>query len=359
MKILLAGGGSGGPVSPVLAVAQQIQKLKPKTEFLFVGTRRGPERAMVEREQIKFVTIPAARWRRFWSIKNLAAPFVFLAGLIGAWRVVARFHPDVMFSAGGFVAVPVAWMARMFGTKIIIHQQDAQAGLANRLIAPFATQITTAFEATSQQFYSGSGLVGKLHPPIWVGNPVREDLFKKDPVNLPFILHKNLPILFVLGGATGALQINFLIGEILPSLVKSFQIIHQTGSGKGTPKFSHPNYHLVEILPFDQYAYLLQQAQIVLCRAGLSTIAELSALGKPAVVIPMPFSHQENNAAILKLTHSAAVLGFAQTNSQNLLKVITALNFDPAAVKELSVNISKLMPKDAATKLAEIITNNE
>ena len=357
MKILLSGGGSGGPVSPVLAVAQQIKKIKPKTEFLFVGTRRGPEREMVEAENIKFVTIPAARWRRFFSFKNFAAPFIFIAGLISSLRIVSKFRPQVMFSAGGFVAVPVAWAARIYGVKIVIHQQDAKVGLANKLISPFAAQITTAFEATTKQFYSGSGLMGNLQSPSWVGNPVREDLLLKKEVSLPFVLHDDLPVLLVLGGATGAAQINDLITAILPEVTKSFQVVHQTGKGKIDKQAQNPNYYPVELLPFDQYAYLLQRASIVVCRAGLSTIAELSALGKPAIVIPMPFTHQEDNGIILKLTKSAIVLNHLQAQPQFLLKVITALNFDPAATTEISTNMGKLMPKDSANKLAEIITN--
>src|SRR3989344_1557373 len=141
MKILLAGGGSGGPVSPVLAVALEIKKLKPQTEFLFVGTKKGPERAMVEPTGIRFVSIPAARLRRFWSIKNLFAPVVLSAGFLKALKIVREFKPDVVFTAGSFVGVPIAWAAKISGVKIVIHQQDARVGLANKLITPFARQI--------------------------------------------------------------------------------------------------------------------------------------------------------------------------------------------------------------------------
>lgn len=356
MKILLAGGGSGGSVSPILAVAQQIKNIRPKTEFLFIGTRRGPERPMVERAGIKFLTIPAARWRRFFSLKNILSPLVFVAGLVCAWRIVSKFRPDVVFSAGGFVAVPVAWVGKFFGARIVIHQQDACKGLANKLIGPVASEITTAFETTSKEFFSGSGLIGKLQPAIWVGNPVREDLLKKNPkIVLPFKLHANLPVLLVLGGATGALQINNLIAEILPRLVKIFQVIHQTGQGKKLSNFSDANYHPIEFLPFDQYAYLLQLSDIVVCRAGLSTIAELSALGKVAVVLPMPYTHQEDNAAILKFTKSALVMIRDQATAENLLKVLNTIKFDPVLVQQLKSNIVGLMPADAAMKLAEIV----
>src|SRR3989344_9693738 len=183
MKILLVGGGSGGPVSPILAVALEIRKLKPKAEFLFVGTRKGPERSMVEPTGIDFISIPAARFRRFFTIKNLIAPFVFVVSLIQAFRIVKKFQPDVVLGSGSFVQVPICWAAKFYKAKIVIHQQDAGIGLANKLVVPFADQITTAFEQTSKEFYSGSGLfTHRLKPKaIWVGNPVREDLFNSHP----------------------------------------------------------------------------------------------------------------------------------------------------------------------------------
>lgn len=357
MKVLLAGGGSGGPVAPVLAVAAEIKKSKPRTQFLFVGTRKGPEKFLVEEAGLEFVHVPAARWRRFFTIKNLFAPFIFILGLIKSFRVVYKFKPDVMFSAGGFVAVPVAWAAWMSGAKIFIHQQDAEIGLANKLISPLAHTITAAFEHVAKSFYSGSGL-GKLKSKaIWVGNPVRPELMvKTDAGKQMFALHENLPILLILGGATGSAQINGLVETILPELVKNYQVVHQTGKGKNTITFKHSDYHPVEIIPFKEYASLLTEAHAVVSRAGLSSIAELSALGKASVVIPMPHTHQESNGMILVLAHSALVLMRKQATPEQLLKSVTALKFDPKLHKLLSENISKLMPHDAAKRIAEEIT---
>ncbi|MEO8065732.1 MAG: UDP-N-acetylglucosamine--N-acetylmuramyl-(pentapeptide) pyrophosphoryl-undecaprenol N-acetylglucosamine transferase [Candidatus Doudnabacteria bacterium] len=358
MKILLAGGGTGGPVTPVIAVAMEIRKLRPKTEFLFVGTRTGPDRAMVEPANIRFVSIPAARWRRFFTIQNLFAPIVLITGFLSSLRIVRKFRPDVVFSAGSFVAVPVAWAARLYGAKIVIHQQDARIGLANKLISPIADQITTAFEKTSKEFYSGSGLFEKRLKPAaqWVGNPVRPDLFNSAVDAKKFFnLHEELPILLVLGGATGAKQINQLIGEILPVLVKTHQVVHITGKNKNSVTFSSRNYLPFEFLAFPEYAAILKLAHLVVARAGLSTIAELSALGKPAIIIPMPNTHQEDNARILQEAHSAAVLSRDEATTDNLARVINNLKFNQAQTGILSRNISKLMPKDAAMLLAKVV----
>lgn len=358
IKILLSGGGSGGPVSPVLAVAAEIKKLHPKAEFLFVGTKRGPEARMVAEEGIKFVSIPAGKLHRYFSIKNIFQPFFLVAGIIKSLAIIRKFKPDVVFGAGSFVCVPIAWAAKMKKIKIVIHQQDARIGLANKLIAPFADKITTVFEKTSKEFYSGSGLnPKKLKPPAeWVGNPVRPELFHpKNDAKKFFHLHDQLPILLVLGGATGALQVNQMIAEILPDLVKAHQVIHQTGRGKNKIGFKNANYHPMELIPFPVYASILNLAHLVVARAGLSTIAELSALGKPAIIIPMPRTHQEENVKILEDEHAAVILTGVEVASENLAQVINSLKFNQKRTETLSQNISKLMPKDAALQIAKII----
>lgn len=356
MKVLLTGGGTGGSVSPVLAVVSEIRKLKPQTEFLFVGTKRGPERAMVFEFGISFAAIPAAKFRRYFSLRNFFDLFVLLAALIKAWFMLRKFRPDVIFSVGASVSVPVAWVGRWLGSKIIVHQQDIRIGLANKLIAPFASKITTAFEQTSKDFYSDSGFSKKwAEPAQWVGNPFREELLKVDPVKLTsFGLTKELPILLVLGGATGAMQINQLLAKILPELVRVYQVVHVSGKHKNIA-FKDKNYHQFEFLPFPDYAAILNAAHVVVARAGMSTVTELSVLNKVAVIIPMPGTHQEDNAKILKVRGAAVVLSGKEVTAQNLATILNSLKFEPEIQKLLSLNIGNLMPKNAALKLAKII----
>lgn len=361
MRILLAGGGSGGPVSPVLAVAMELRKLDPKIKFLFVGTRKGPERLLVEGVKIPFVTIPAAKWRRYFSIKNFFSPLIFILGFFKSLYIVSKFRPDLIFSAGGFVAVPVSWAARLFGAKVIIHQQDARIGLANKLIAPVSNLITAAFEGTAKEFYSQSGLFpGGLKPGAeWVGNPVRADLvnFKHD-ASKKFNLNNTMPVLLVLTGATGAKQINDYVKELLPKLTSMFQVVHQTGKGKNTIQTSDPNYHAFELIGFEDYAWILKKAHLVVARAGLSTITELSALGKTAVIIPMPNTHQEDNGKILRLTDSAVVLSGPGLNADSLFQVLNKLNYDANLSGHFAQNIQRLMPTNAASKIAKLILKN-
>lgn len=349
-------------MSPILAVAQEIKTLAPNAQFLFVGTKKGPEQAMVEETGIAFKSIFAARWRRYFSLKNLTDIFIFFVSLVQSFLIIRKFKPHVIFSAGGFVAVPVSWVGKMMGSRIIIHQQDARIGLANKAIAFLADSITTGFAATSKKFYTGSGLV-KENTAMkieWVGNPFRQEILKPDIKQKTFFkLHDELPILLVLGGATGALQINNLIAAIISELVKGHQVVHQTGKGKNFLKFKDPNYHPYELIPFEPYAAILNLAHIVVARAGLSTIAELSATGKVSVIIPMPNSHQEDNARILKEAAAAVVLFKEEANPETLLRIINSLKFNPKRQWLLANNMKKLMPKDAARRIAEIILRND
>ncbi len=356
MKIILAGGGTGGPVVPLLAVAEELKNDNPQTEFLFVGTKAGPEKQLVEAAGFNFVAIPAAKFRRYFSIKNLSDIPVFLWSFIKAKKLLAEFKPDVIFSVGGFVSVPIAWAAKTRGIKIVVHQQDAMPGLANRLVSPFAEVITTAFEETIKNFYSNSGLFknSAVKDIEWVGNPVRSEFLNSDlPAKDFFKLHDQLPVMLITGGASGAAQINQVVTESLPQLIKSHQIVHITGIGKKT-NFTSPNYHQYEFLNREMPT-IMKMAHIVLCRAGLSTITELSALSKISIVVPMPDSHQEQNAAVLKKHAAAVVLTKEEFIPEVLVRVVNSLKFNVQRQKLLAENMGKLMPKDAALNIAKII----
>jgi UDP-N-acetylglucosamine--N-acetylmuramyl-(pentapeptide) pyrophosphoryl-undecaprenol N-acetylglucosamine transferase len=360
-KIILAGSGSGGPVMPLLAVAEELKKLDPNIEFLFVGTKDGPAKEIAERVGIKFVAIPAAKFRRYFSLKNIADVFVFIVSLFAARRVIKDFKPDVIFGAGGFVAVPVSWMGWLMGVGVVMHQQDVNPGLANKLIRPTATLITTAFESTAKQFVSGSGLDPHAVKPgaKWVGNPVRPEFY--EPVD-PKARHRlglvdSLPIVLAVGGATGAMQINRVIQSAAPQLVATHQIIHITGPGKGKSVFAHSNYHTVEFMG-DDFPEALKLADVVVTRAGLSTISELSVTGKLAIVVPMPNTHQEDNADLLKAKDAAVVMQETEFTPENLVQTIRRMQFEAQTQFELTKNMSRLMPHDAAARIAKLIQHH-
>ncbi|MEK7618526.1 MAG: UDP-N-acetylglucosamine--N-acetylmuramyl-(pentapeptide) pyrophosphoryl-undecaprenol N-acetylglucosamine transferase [Patescibacteria group bacterium] len=357
IKILLAGGGSGGPVAPLLAVAGAIKKNNPDAQFILVGTKKGPERIMAEDARINYSYIISSKWRRYFSLKNVATPILILIGLFQSLVILRKFKPDCVFGAGSFVQVPVIWAAWVLGIPSVIHQQDLMPSLANKLCQAFAKKITVCFEQSLTDFKQGLGIFyasNKFQKVIQTGNPVRQELagMARETAVKELKLRSDMPVLLVLGGGTGSDFINQLMIDSVPTLSKTIQIIHSWGM-RNPQKMQYNNYYPHGFITNMTSAYAA--ADIVLSRAGLSTLAELSNLGKVSIIIPMPGTHQEYNSDLLKELKSALVLEQQRLNTERLLLVIKKLIFDLSLQQTLSRNILKIMPKNSAEKIGKII----
>jgi UDP-N-acetylglucosamine--N-acetylmuramyl-(pentapeptide) pyrophosphoryl-undecaprenol N-acetylglucosamine transferase len=341
----------------MLAIANYIKKTNPKTEFLLVGTKTGPERAMAEREGIKFIHITSGKWRRYFSLKNIATPFQTLGGLWQSIKILKDFKPDCIFATGSFVQVPLIWAAWVLKLPVVLHQQDVVPSLANKLCQFAAAKITVTFPLSSKSFSSELGLLYKKRAGdkiVVTGNPFREELLSgnREAAQKSFNLHTNFPTLLVLGGGTGAEYLNKLILDSLSELTKTVQIIHSTGRGKFTGQEAE-NYHPYEFV--DNMAGAYAAADIVLARAGLSTLTELSFLQKLSIIVPMPESHQELNGMLLSQLEAAIVVRQKNLNSKNFVGLIRKVLFANDLEKMLKHNIGKIMPHEANAKISEII----
>jgi UDP-N-acetylglucosamine--N-acetylmuramyl-(pentapeptide) pyrophosphoryl-undecaprenol N-acetylglucosamine transferase len=359
IKILLVGGGTGGPVRPLLAVAAEISAMRPEAEFMLVGTRKGPERAMAEHAGIPFASIPAGKFRRYFSLANFMAPLLVLAGFVKSFLLLKKHRFQVVLGAGGFVQVPLVAAAWFLGIPVVIHQQDVVPGLANRLSQFFASKITVTFEESAYHFHQSLGILLKKPAEdkiVWTGNPFTEHWAGKTREQgiKAFSLKNNFPTLFVFGGGTGSKFINELIKASLPELTRYVQVIHSTGHGKNLYK-PQENYVPREFITNMDEAYAA--ADIVIARAGMSTITELAHLEKAAIVIPLPNSprNQEPNAWMLYKKKAALVADETQLTPELLVKVIRKLLFDHETQKKLQKNISEIMPGNAAAKIATIV----
>ena len=365
MKIILTGGGTGGPVVPLLAVERFIKSRHPQAEFMFIGTAHGPERELVPAHDpsIRFTSVPSGKLRRYFSLRNFAAPFETIAGFVKSIFLILWFKPDVVVGAGGYVSVPVVAAAWVLRKKIAIHQQDVLPSLTNELLAPLADKVTVTFESSVKDFYSGSGLTSaSFTKVVWTGNPVLAAVThertdgEKNALRRSFGFAPDtdsLPLVLITGGGTGALGLNSVVAGALPELAKFCCVIQIAGKDRGAGEASEPRYASREFAT--NMPDILAAAAAVVSRAGLSTIAELSALGMPSAIVPMPGSHQEANSDLLQRAHAAVVLPEQTLTAAELTSTVRSLLEDSALRQELSDNIHSLMPHDSTRRVAEVI----
>lgn len=345
-KILLVGGGTGGSVSPLIAVYQRIKEQAPETKFLFIGGQAGPEQAMVSSYKISFQTVMSGKFRRYFSWHNFIDPFKIIGAFFQSLFLLIKFKPNVIMIAGSFVGVPVAWAAAILRIPVLIHQQDILTGLANKLMANSAKKITVSYEPSLKDFYSGKTIL--------TGNPVRKEFFSCSPEKGKeiFGLKDGLPTVLILGGGTGAVAINDVVRSSLAELLQFCQIIHITGKDKRIDAQAE-NYHQFEFLTHEMTEALCA-ADIIVSRAGMSTLSELVILAKATVLVPLP-GHQDYNAAYFQKNN--AVMSISQANFKKglFIETLKELIFNKAQKENLERNIAKVMKTDGAEQVAKLV----
>ncbi len=336
-----------GSVIPLLAVAEELKKKNPNVDFCWLGTRGGLEEKIIRDYNMDFKAIWSGKFRRYFSWLNLVDMFKVLFGFIQSIYILARWRPDGIVSAGGFVAVPVVWAGWLLGVPSLIHQQDVRVGLANKLCSWVARKITVCFEDSAVNFNPNKTQV--------VGNPVREAVKEKvsrEELLARFKLKEDLPVVLVMGGGRGAASINELALDALDELIEFCQVIHITGAGEwqAGKKNNYIQYDfLVDSLP------AFKAAEVVVSRAGMGSLTEIAYLKKPAVIIPMPDSHQEDNAAYFYESGGIIVLDEEELDEDKLVRVVKGLLKDKKKMKELGERAYGVIEWGAEAKMVEII----
>ncbi len=371
MRIVLTGGGTGGHLFPVIAVARELKKsLQQKAsqipekettslELLFIGPPSIGEQDLAK-EGIGHKIILAGKIRRYASLQNILDVLKLPVGFMQSLWQLFSFMPNAIFSKGGYGSVPVVLAARVFRIPVLIHESDATPGLANKFCAKFSKRIAISFADTAQYFPKGKTAL--------TGNPVRSGIFNgtKEQAQRLFGLSGTKQILFIYGGSQGSKAINDVISLALPMLLQRTEIIHQCGTEnyeaiKQSMKNNLPgNYHLLPFLNEEQVQAAYAAADLVISRAGASNIAEIAALGKPSILVPLPNSagdHQVKNA--LEYAKFGATLVMEQMNlTPNLLQNrIFALLDDPGLLAKMSANAKNFQQPDAAAKIAQEVLN--
>lgn len=278
-RILLTGGGTAGHVTPNIALLPRLRELG--YEISYVGSYNGIEKKLMEDLQVPYYGISSGKLRRYFDPKNFTDPFKVIKGYGEACRIIKKLSPDVLFSKGGFVSVPVVLAANRYHVPAIIHESDMTPGLANKLCIPSAKKVCCNFPETIQYLPANKAVL--------TGSPIRQELLKGDRLHaLRFTgLSANKPVILVMGGSMGAVAVNEALRRILPTLLKEFQVIHLCGAGK----LDHSLGHLAGYVQYeyikDELKDLFALADIVISRAGANAICELLALKKPSLLIPL------------------------------------------------------------------------
>ncbi len=357
-NIILAGGSTGGPITPLLSIIRLWQKQDTRITPVIFDVKNSYGEAISKKDNIEFKKIYTGKLRRYWTIKNLLTPFLLIIGFFQSVYYLRKFHPRLVIGAGGFVQLPAMYAAWVMRIPRVIHQQDVMVTLSNKLCSPIANLITTTFEFSIRDFSQGTGLGPKYiqgTKVYWTGNPsLYEDLSINKDISLPkeIKLKSDLPVLLVMGGAKGASPLNQIIYSALPELTKVVQIIHITGPGKKTER-NQDNYYAIELS--NNMAALYQTADIILARAGINTLTELAEFSKPSIIVPMPNTHQELNAELLFRTQSSLVLDQKDLDAELIIKAIRKILFESDRQKLYADNMRKLFPKNATKNILSLI----
>ncbi len=350
MRLVVAGGGTGGHLFPGIAVAEEFIAREKGNEVLFIGTEKGIEARVLPRLGFRLECIAAAGIRGKGTLSRIKGGAMLFLGYIQAWRILSRFRPDRVLGVGGYASGPVVLAAAGMGMGRAIHEQNAIPGFTNKVLARFAEKIFISL-AESARYFPGEKV-------ILTGNPIRKEILAAMLGSPPSERGPGRDFrLLVFGGSAGAHSINQAMVAALPFLTgfrDRLVITHQTGENdlaevKGA--YQREGF-AAKALPFiDNMAEAYRRADLIVCRAGATTIAEVTACGKPCIFIPYPFAvddHQRRNAEALLNEGAGFMILDRELSGESLARLITDLMDAPAKLEETGRNAKRLARIDAA-----------
>lgn len=308
-RIVLTGGGTAGHVTPNIALLPKLKELN--FDVHYIGSYDGIEKKLIEDFKVPYYGISTGKLRRYFDVKNFSDPFRVIKGFAEAKKILKTLKPDVVFSKGGFVSVPVVRAAASLNIPCIIHESDMTPGLANKLCIPVAKKVCCNFPETLQGLPADKAVL--------TGSPIREELTKGNKFRAMDMCHfsSGKPIVLVIGGSLGAAGVNKLVRDSLPHLLEDFQVVHICGKEKiDNLLLNQPGYQQFEYVKED-LKDLFAMADVVISRAGANAICELLALRKPALLIPLP-ARSSRGDQILN-AQSFASQGFAMVADEDEL----------------------------------------
>lgn len=359
MRMMITGGGTGGHTSPAVAIIEELQKRDPRLSVQWVGRKGNIEERVSKSLAIPFRSVPVEGWPRGRSLRKAWAAAKLAFGIARAYLYLKKFQPQVVLGVGGYVSLPLVWAAQRAGIPAVLHEQNKRLGLANRMLAGRATRIFLSYPDTIGDFPAEHARV--------VGNPVRAGFItppSREEACRRFSLNPELPVILVTGGSQGARMLNAAMSELVLKLgAAEAQVLWMTGVSEAASaravaaQAAAP----VQVFPFiDDMPSACAAADLMICRAGASSTAEIAALGKPSILIPYPHAtdnHQEQNARAFEAAGAAVVVLDDVCTGAHLLELVRWLLGDPdrlAAMRAASAGLGR--PGAAETIAEEILS---
>ena len=338
-KIILTGGGTAGHVTPNLALLPSLKKAG--YEIRYIGSYQGIERKLIEGAGIPYDGISSGKLRRYFDLKNFSDPFRVAKGYFEALRLIRRYKPDVVFSKGGFVAVPVVLAAKHYKVPVIIHESDMTPGLANKICIPSAAKVCCNFPETLKYLPKDKAVL--------TGSPIRAELLEGDrKAGLSYAhLTEDKPVLLIIGGSLGSVAVNTAVRNILSDLLKDFQVIHLCGKGKLDTSLTDTEGYVQYEYIKDELSDLFALSDLVISRAGANAICEISALKKPNLLIPLSANASRGdqilNARSFEKLGYSKVLEEEEITNEKLLQTIRDLYIEAMSKSSQMDSIGKIV----------------
>jgi UDP-N-acetylglucosamine:LPS N-acetylglucosamine transferase len=369
MRFLFACGGTAGHINPALGVAGRIKELLPSSEILFIGAEGKMEMDLVPLEGYEIRGVPVSNLSRSLSpegvIHNFKAMRDLAAALPACRSILREFRPDVVVGTGGYVCYPVLSQAAKLGIPTAVHESNAEPGLTTRMLESHVSRIMVGFEEARNNY---------KHPEkvVVTGTPVRLDFLHTDKLSArrALGLDEKTPLVLSVWGSLGATDMNKTVGDMISLAMeeKPFRLVHSAGkrgiegmtehmrTSLGLEGWNEAGFEVRDYI-YDM-PQLMAAADLVLCRSGASTLAELAAMGKPAVLVPSPnvvHNHQEANARVLEHAGAARLLLESEATPRTMLDTITGLLHDPEALHTMSEKMRAMAVSDATEEITSIV----
>lgn len=353
MRVIISAGGTGGHIYPALAIVNKIKEIEPNSEFLYIGTHNRMEKDIVPKHGIPFETIEIYGFNRRKMHKNFKTISCFIKAINKCKKMIKDFNPDIVIGVGGYVTGPVIYSAKKLGYKTFIHEQNSVPGKANLFLSKYADKIGISFKSTMKDFPE--------YKTVFTGNPCSENALKVvEAKKGEFGLSENKKLVLFVMGSLGSSRVNdFLVKTMSLFKGKEYEILYVTGTGEYEKLKDIKLPNNVKMVPYiENMTRIMKKTDILVSRAGASTLSEIIALQVPSILIPSPYvpdNHQYKNAMDLVNKDAAVLIEEKDLKGDILIRTIDDMINNKDCLDKMKSNLNELSIPESATKIYNTI----